>query len=432
MTSVRVLLSVSVLTAAVLLALVADAAKHDKQPGVTDQVDAEDSEWKGFKRRNNKSYKNAKEEKERKQIWKTNVDSIKKHNLDASRGLSTYRMASNKFADMTTDEFQQMLGATENAPKQRAKQHGKNKTPQDDIHTHQFVDFEDCVDFEEHEPEHFFNNVPLYKNWVTDGLVTPVKDQNVAATCYAFAAATAIESQIAMYDGLFYDLSEQQISDCSFGYGNNGILGGMPYRVFAYVVDNGNMIEDDYYYTAVQENCSYDASKIIDNEVYGCARLPTYNETYLKAAVAKLGPFTAVMHVFDSLRFYYDGIYEESACIYPDMFNHGVVVVGYGTSSDVDYWLVRNSWSDQWGDGGYFKMRRNMNNMCSIATECVYPWMYSDLPDILTTTTAANDGDGDGDGVGDDDGNGDDTLTTTTAANDGVGDDVAVGIAPRH
>ena len=49
--------------------------------------------------------------------------------------------------------------------------------------------------------------------------------------------------------------------------------------------------------------------------------------------------------------------------------NHAVTVVGYGTQSGKPYWLIKNSWGDNWGDGGYVKIVRG-KTACGIAQNC--------------------------------------------------------------
>jgi hypothetical protein len=58
---------------------------------------------------------------------------------------------------------------------------------------------------------------------------------------------------------------------------------------------------------------------------------------------------------------------------------HAVVIVGWGTeiSTGTDYWTVRNSWGLEWGDGGYFKIKRGVNE-CGIEENIVvgFPHLY--------------------------------------------------------
>ena len=39
--------------------------------------------------------------------------------------------------------------------------------------------------------------------------------------------------------------------------------------------------------------------------------------------------------------------------------NHVVVLVGYGTDENgIDYWIIRNSWTTNWGENGFMRLKR--------------------------------------------------------------------------
>ena len=63
--------------------------------------------------------------------------------------------------------------------------------------------------------------------------------------------------------------------------------------------------------------------------------------------------------------------------------NHGVTVVGYGQevagAGGDKYWIIKNSWGESWGDGGYIRMRKDvagkLEGLCGIAIRPSFPLM---------------------------------------------------------
>ncbi|XP_075937312.1 cathepsin S, ortholog2, tandem duplicate 1 [Anarhichas minor] len=308
-----------------------------------------DVHWGLWKKTHEKNYRNEVEHVRRRELWESNVMLITMHNLEASMGLHTYELSMNHMGDLTPEEILQSY-ATLSAPTdiQRAPSAFVGTSGAD---------------------------VPDTMDWRTKGCVTSVKNQGSCGSCWAFSAVGALEGQLAKTTGKLVDLSPQNLVDCSSKYGNHGCNGGLMHHAFQYVIDNQGIDSDaSYPYRGKQsQQCLYKAAYRAAN-CSSYSFLPQGDEGALKEAIATIGPISVGI---DATRptfvFYRSGVYDDASC--SQTVNHGVLVVGYGTLKEGDYWLVKNSWNTTFGDQGYIRMARNKRNQCGIAEYCCYPTM---------------------------------------------------------
>ena len=314
--------------------------------------------WKSFvsfQSRFKKIYPSETELQKRFQIFKENVITIFQHNLEKKEN---YTMGINQFTDMTSTEFEKnvihsgFISTTE-SPSLR----GKSKCSQ---YSYQQI------------------KVPSSIDWRELGAVTPVKDQGQCGSCWSFSATGAMEGAWSIATGNLVSLSEEQLVDCSKRYGNLGCNGGLMDNAFQYAIDNGMCVESDYPYTA-STGSSGSCKSTCEPEVTvkDCADVPANNQLALKEAVS-FGPVSIAIEadtrIFQS---YSSGVITSSSC--GTDLDHGVLIVGYGTEPEtqIDYWLVKNSWSSTWGDEGYVKIERsdstNDIGICGIAAQPSFP-----------------------------------------------------------
>jgi cathepsin L len=308
-------------------------------------------EFKNFKLKHGKVYKNAQEEAYRLQVFSNNKAQIAAHNELFQQGKSTFTMGLNQYSDMTYEEFSSivLMPISHNITRRPAK-------------------YIECPS------DYTLSGLPGTVDWRNKGFVTSVKDQGQCGSCYAFSSTGSLEGQHFKKTGKLVSLSEQNIVDCSWWYGNNGCGGGFLESSFEYVRDNrGIATEKSYPYTGYELNCHYDLA-VEGAECSGYYSVASGNELALKYAVASAGPISACIYASNSFHQYSGGVFYGYDC--PNSgTNHCILIVGYGNDNGKDYWLVKNSWGTGWGINGYIKMSRNQGNNCQIATDANYPIM---------------------------------------------------------
>ncbi|KAJ8984232.1 hypothetical protein NQ317_007464 [Molorchus minor] len=259
------------------------------------------------------------DERIRMTIFYNNLRKIKEHNEKYAKGEATYEMGINRFADWAKEEFLAFLTPF-----------NTNKVEKNYTIFGSFKELQvaDAID------------------WRKKGAVTKVKDQGQCGSCWAFSTVGSVEGQNYLKSGNLISLSPQQLVDCDASDG--GCDGGLMDSAFKYIKQHGIESNEDYPYRGSDGSCKHDESKSV-LKVQGFVDVPA-NETSLQAAVGTIGPISVAIDATD-LQFYSSGILKDGHCT-SDHLNHGVVAVGYGSEHGQDYWIIKNSWSEGWGEGG--------------------------------------------------------------------------------
>ena len=285
-----------------------------------------------------KNYANMNEQITHFNAFKSNYALV--HHLNRQSNLCTFEL--NKFADLTPEEF-------------AAKYLSLMSVEKPSYHT---------------LPYNKGLKYPDSKDWVKDGAVSKVKNQENCGSCWAFSATGAMEGAWFVAHKTLPLISEQQLVDCDKECMNypgttqkvcdKGCKGGLMPIAFEYAIKNGMEAEDDYPYKGVDQTCKFDKNKV----KYHFSKwfMIKDNEDAIIEAINKYGPLSIGVDA-TYWSFYSKGIYD-SFCSSTKM-NHGVLLVGYGVEGNTKYWIVKNSWGTTWGESGYIRLIRGKNK-CGI------------------------------------------------------------------
>jgi len=287
--------------------------------------------WEDWMKHFGKKYSSVQEEYNRFGTFLQNIQKIALWNSNSDNGAS---LRPNQFTDLTTDEFVKYVHG------KNGKCYGSNK-PKFLIGNHQVKNHLHAIKATD----------PASVDWTTQGVVTPVKNQGQCGSCWAFSTTGSIECNYAIKHGVLNSLSEQQLVDCSYDYGNLGCDGGEMDSAFKYVEKAGGLCsETEYPYMAKDGKCQSSTCGTKYDPIVSYTDVQQRDEQALEDAAAMGCVSVAIEADQFAFQYYSSGVLTGTCGTNLD---HGVLVVGYGDLSGQNYWKVKNSWGTDWGEDGY-------------------------------------------------------------------------------
>jgi len=245
-----------------------------------------------------------------------------------------------------------------------------------------------------------FENLPESfdprEKWPNCPTIREIRDQGGCGSCWAFGAVTAMSDRICIHskgEVQVHVSSENLLSCCySCGFGCNG---GFPGAAWSYWVKKGLVSGGQYgskqgCQPYVIEPCEhhvngsrmpceeggktpkchhkcentaysvpYTKDKTYGTKVYSIKR----NEQQIKQELITNGPVEGAFTVFSDFPNYKSGVYQHVTG--GPLGGHAIRILGWGVEQGTPYWLVANSWNNDWGDHGTFKILRGKDE-CGI------------------------------------------------------------------
>jgi len=307
-----------------------------------------------FMTKYNRRYATASETVGRFSIFKDNLKLIAKRNAAdkfAKHGI-------NMFADIHPNEFkQQYLGLVPLSKKRLAE-----------------------VPMIRHNNTASLRGAATSINWADKGATTPVKNQGQCGSCWSFSATEQVESQKYLATGVLTLLSEQSLVSCDKV--DSGCNGGNPINAWGVFNNwNGDIPNNDYVYTSgntqTDGTCKYSNGAPPKSAVSESTKPISYSlisseasdETNMVAQILK-SPMSVCVDATIWQTYTGGLITKASNC--GTSLDHAVQAVGINTDTfngeSKRYWIVRNSWTANWGEKGYIYVEEGQNN-CGITQQ---------------------------------------------------------------
>ncbi|UJR11812.1 hypothetical protein I4U23_015992 [Adineta vaga] len=277
-------------------------------------------EWDKFKHDYNKQYKTIAEEIERKQIFIENVERM--YSYQKTHPNLTFTMAINHFSDRRMEE----LGY-------KGRSYIRSSA----------TSFQSSVEVKD---------LPESLDWRVKGVITDINNE-LGTIITAVVSTEVVESLHAIETHQLIQGSTAQVFDCC----------PQPIDAFDCIKNMSGICRKSDYPKPLgkcepnkcQPFATFDTIK----------RLEEPDENKMLVWIQESTLWAEMNTAGEGFRTYSGGIYDVPSCSKGPV-DYVVQIIGYGSEEGTPYWLGRLSWSENWGEKGYFRIARG-KNMCGIA-----------------------------------------------------------------
>nr|CAX71566.1 Cathepsin B-like cysteine proteinase precursor [Schistosoma japonicum]CAX71571.1 Cathepsin B-like cysteine proteinase precursor [Schistosoma japonicum] len=244
-------------------------------------------------------------------------------------------------------------------------------------------------------PSHFDSR----KKWPRCKSISQIRDQSQCGSSWAVSAVGAMSDRICIQSGgkQSVELSAVDLISCC-KYCGSGCDGGFlgpswDYWVLRGIVTGGSKENhtgcrpypfpkcdhfvkgkyracgDKLYKTPqCNQTCQkgYNTSYEQDKHYGGFSYNVLSVESVIQKDIMMHGPVEAYIEIYEDFLNYKSGIYRYTTGKY--ISGHAVRLIGWGVENGTAYWLAANTWNEDWGEKGYFRIVRGRNE-CLIESE---------------------------------------------------------------
>ncbi|KAM7295460.1 cathepsin B-like [Ixodes scapularis] len=244
-------------------------------------------------------------------------------------------------------------------------------------------------------PEGLPDTFDARQKWANCKSIDLVRDQSACGSCWAFGAVEAMSDRVCIHSNgrVQVDISAEDLMDCCDKCGS-GCSGGVSAAAWQYWKDAG-LVSGGLYNTTdgckpyslapcehssqgslpecvgtlptpkCKRQCREGYERSYDDDKYFAKNVYSINgsEKQIRTEIFRNGPVEAEFTAYADFLSYKSGVYQHHS---RDIIGrHAIRILGWGSEDNNPYWLLANSWNEDWGDHGYFKMLRGVNE-CDI------------------------------------------------------------------